>query len=300
MTRTFVAPGKVVVAGEYAVVDGAPAIVAAVDLGVAVDVAPAPVASVHTPHGDSRFVDAALAATAAPPARWVFRDHGGAHLPSKPGLGGSAAATVVAVHAARALADEDLAPQAVFAVADPVHRAVQGSGSGIDVAASTWGGTLRFRRGEVPRPVTDLPLVVVWTGHSAQTGPRVERYQAWSGRSAFVAASTALVEGFDADPMAALREDGALLVAMAAEAGIAYRTPELDRIVALATAHGGAAKPSGAGGGDCAVALLPDAEATAAFVAACTADGLVVLATRTAPGVHEEDAATLDPQGARR
>lgn len=288
MIRRFVAPGKVVVAGEYAVVDGAPAIVAAVDLGVAVEVVPAPSRSVTTPTGDRRFVDAALDAVAPPPARWVFLDHGGEHLPDKPGLGGSAAATVVAVHAARALRGESTAAPVVCAVATAVHHAVQGSGSGIDVAASAHGGTLRFARSQAPVPLPDLPLVVVWTGASAATGPRVERYLAWSGREAFVARSTELVDDFSADPVRVLAEDGALLAAMAEAAGIAYRTPALDRIAALARAHGGAAKPSGAGGGDSAVALLPDAEATAAFVAACAREGLVVLSTRTAAGAHEQ------------
>ena len=60
---------------------------------------PKPVTSsarrVTTPTGDSRFVDAALDAVAPPPATWTFLDPSGDDLTGKPGLGGSAAATVV-------------------------------------------------------------------------------------------------------------------------------------------------------------------------------------------------------------
>lgn len=287
MSRTFVAPGKVVVAGEYAVLDGAPALVAAVDLGVAVTVTEGGPRTVTTPMGDTRFVDAALDHAGVATGSWAFGDHGGEHLPSKPGLGGSAAATVVATFAARTLAGTSTAPADVFADAFDVHHAVQGSGSGIDVAASTWGGMLRFERDATPRPAAPVRLVVVYTGASAQTGPRVDRYRAWSGRRPFVAASRALVDAFHDDPIAAVHRNRRLLEGMAEAAGIAYRTPALDRIASLAADHGGAGKPSGAGGGDSAIAILPDAAAEAAFVDAATAEGFTVLATALAPGVHE-------------
>ena len=74
---------------------------------------------------------------------------------------------------------------------------------------------------------------------------------------------------------------------MADQAGIAYATPALTRIAQIAEAFGGAAKPSGAGGGDCAVALLPDPSARDAFLLAITAGGFGVVSSKLAPGVHE-------------
>ena len=62
----------------------------------------------------------------------------------------------------------------------------------------------------------------------------------------------------------------------------------LDHIVQLAERFGGAAKPSGAGGGDCAVALLPDAEARRSFSDACTAAGLPIIAVSAAPGARRQ------------
>lgn len=291
MIRRFVAPGKVVVLGEYAVLDGAPALVAAVDLGVCCTWTPGSTRSATSPTGDTRFVDAALRHADAPPGRYSFTDHNPPDTATKPGLGGSGAATVVATLAARALSGRSTTPAELFNEAQAVHHAVQGSGSGVDVAASSWGGMLRFVVGEVPRPVPPASLLVVWSGSSAQTGPRVAAYRAWHPRETFVRRSTELVDGFHADPIASLRDAGELLHAMAKQAGIAYATDALTEIARLARDHGGAAKPSGAGGGDCAVALLP-AEAVEAFTRATTRAGMPVLAARLAPGAHE----LIDPR----
>jgi phosphomevalonate kinase len=281
------APGKLVLMGEYAVLDGAPALVLAVHRGVGCEVAQGGDAlHIETSVGDDRFVHAALEAVAAPPGRYRFFDLDPLDLPGKPGFGGSAAAAVAAV-----LAGGGRGPEA-FAV----HHRVQGGGSGIDVAASLHGGLLRFQRGEVsPRPV--VQPVVVYSGQAASTGPRVAAYRAWSDRAAFVRASTALVERFAFEPIPALAEAGALLATMTRAAGIAYLTPSLERIAALARAHGGAAKPSGAGGGDCAVALLPDPDATRAFEIACASQALAVIPVRPAPGASVR---TLDDMGESR
>lgn len=287
MTRTFFAPGKVVVIGEYAVLDGAPALVAAVHHGVRCTVTASDDLQIVTPTGDDRFVAAALRAAQAPAATYTFADDPPAGTAGKPGLGGSAAATTVAVLAARALRGEPVDPPDLWPVAFHTHHAVQGSGSGIDVAASCWGGMTRFERGFVPTSVPACDLVVVYSGESAKTGPRVAAYQTWPGRKAFVKRSAELVEAFADDPIATLRAAELLLADMADQAGIAYRTPGLDRIAALAHRFGGAGKPSGAGGGDCAVAVLPDLEARAAFEAACIEEGFTVLATGLAAGAAE-------------
>ena len=286
MSRHFVAPGKVVVVGEYAVVDGAPALVAAIDIGVSCAWSPGPRLQAVTPTGDTRFVDAALAVVGAPPGSYVFRDHNAPVLDGTPGLGGSAAATVVGVWAARCLAGAPSDRQAAFDQAFSAHHSVQGSGSGIDVAASTWGGMLRFERG-VCTPTEPISVVVVWSGRSASTGPRVRRYLAWADREAFAAESRAITESFHHDPVEAVRRSRAALSRMSAAAGIEWATPALDRIARIASDHHGAAKPSGAGGGDCAIALFGSTSDEAAFTAACRRENFTVLATRLAPGVRE-------------
>ena len=290
--RSFVAPGKVVLVGEYAVVDGAPAVVAAIDRGVRVIVDPGGDDVVVEAPGDGSFARAALGAAQAPPGSYRFRDQRPTDTDGKAGFGGSAAAVVAAVTAGLALRGVTADPASRFALADAVHRAVQGAGSGIDVAASCWGGTLRFRRGDPPEvrplaPVADR-LVIVWSGASAKTGPRLQAYLAAAGRPEFVAESTQIVDRFEQDPIAALREATALLAAFTTAAGIDWWTPAHARIAAHAAAVGGAAKPSGAGGGDCAVAILPDPDAARSFADRCARDGLPPIAACLAPAAAEE------------
>jgi phosphomevalonate kinase len=86
---------------------------------------------------------------------------------------------------------------------------------------------------------------------------------------------------------------------MTARAGIDWDTPEHARIAGLAERFGGAAKPSGAGGGDVAVALLPDDDARLRFTDACRADGLVPLQARiTGPPHCAADASPARYDGA--
>ncbi|MEC8423682.1 MAG: hypothetical protein VX000_07885, partial [Myxococcota bacterium] len=217
--RSVLAPGKLVIVGEYAVVDDAPALVLAVDRGVRCDILDdtCPL-RIQTPDGDDRFVRPALLGASG---HFVFRSWNPVALPGKPGFGGSAAACVAACVAAGRPATD----------AFTIHHDVQGSGSGVDVAAAVHGGMLRFQAGAATPEPTVHPIVV-YSGQSARTGPRVQRYRAWADRTRFVQASASLVDAFHDDPVTALAEAAALLAAMAAAAGIDYRTDGLDRIAA--------------------------------------------------------------------
>jgi phosphomevalonate kinase len=277
-----VAPGKLVLVGEYAVLDGAPAVVAAVDRGVVCTVSAADHLAIECP-GDDSYVSAALHSVHAAPALYRFEDHNPVDLQSKAGLGGSAAATVAAVLAGRAMAGSVPSPLALCVQATAIHRQVQGSGSGIDVAASAHGGVLRFEADQV-QALPEVSPVVIWSGRSAQTGPRVARYLSWRSREAFVHESRAIVDAFESDPVGALREANRLLSRMTALVDIDWATPEHRLITTLAGRYGGAAKPSGAGGGDVAVALFADPEAAVAFAAACEGSGLPVIPVNIAPG----------------
>lgn len=277
------APGKLFVLGEYAVLDGAPAWVAAVDRGVQCDVTPGE--GLETP-ADDRFARAALEAGGAHAGwRFVFSDWNPAGLAEKPGFGGSAAACVAGVTAACLTAGRSLAE--VPALAAHVHREVQGSGSGMDVMASAHGGLRRHQRGRPPSAPLSLalPMLAVWSGRSAKTGPRVQRYLAWPEREAFARRGAELAETFAEAPIPTMREAYLSLRDMASAAGLEYDTGEHARIASLAERFGGAAKPSGAGGGDVAVALLPDPEAAARFAQACLSSGLPPIPVRIPEGV---------------
>ena len=147
--RTF-APGKVVLTGAYAVLEGAPAIAAAVSRGALADssrAAPKP-----TPE-----VEAALGAGAAAPhvdAQAMFTRE-----PRKLGLGASAAILVASLAAVEADAGADLSSAAVrerlFERARAAHAKAQSGGSGVDVAASVHGGVIRY---VIDQPVKRVAL----------------------------------------------------------------------------------------------------------------------------------------------
>jgi len=164
-----IAPGKLVLLGEYAVLLGAPAVVLAVNRGVGCTVELGGTElHIHTPDGDTRFVAPAL--EGAPPGHYrFFTDNPVEGIEGKPGFGGSAAACVAACVAAGRLPEDAL----------HIHHEVQGSGSGIDVLASIHGGMLRVEAGQLERLDPVLPSVI-WSGSSAKTGPRVQRFHAWA------------------------------------------------------------------------------------------------------------------------
>jgi phosphomevalonate kinase len=250
---TITAPGKLMIAGEYAVLDGAPAIVLAVDRGVRCDITVHDTLLIETPDGDDRFVRPPLLGHIG---HYRFSAWNPTELPEKPGFGGSAAACVAACLAA-GLPTQD---------AVQIHHTVQGGGSGADVLASALGGMLRVQHGTAT-PLTPIRPVVIWSGQSAQTQPRLLHYLSATNRDAFVRESTEIVDAFSDDPLAMLAENAQLLMHMSVETGLPYMTPALASIRTLAKKFGGVAKPSGAGGGDCAIALFPDPDAEDAFVA---------------------------------
>lgn len=304
------APGKLMICGEYAVLEGAPAIVAAVGARGAVRWVPAGSYEAEWPTPE---VDAAraLAEEALGP---VPMDHavdvmalrkGGRKL----GLGSSAAGVAAAAGAVFAYHGHDLDDAAtidrVLEAAFRGHHAVSPNGSGADVAAAVLGGFVRFvRHGDdyearrLPWP-PGLVARVVWTGKEARTSDFIEKVRGLATRTPhrhrtlmddlrdradeFVgafergdAAAVVKAAGRYGDAMAALGE--------AADAPIVEA--ELRRIADLAQAHGGAAKPSGAGGGDVGVAFFPNDDAALAFDAACAEAGLDVLDIELgAPGV---------------
>lgn len=256
------------IVGEYAVLDGAPAVVLAVDRGVQCVISVGETLEISTPTGDDRFVRPALNGHIG---TYDFSAWNPTGLPEKPGFGGSAAACVASCLAAGRPATDAI----------EIHREVQGGGSGADVLASIHGGMIRVEDHQAVAVPPVCP-VVVWSGTSAQTQPRVDHYLATDERDDFIAASTDIVANFDADPIRMLGENADLLMHMSVETGLPYMTPALAGIRRLARKYGGDAKPSGAGGGDCAIALFPDEEAERAFILAVTEQGRTTIPVNVA------------------
>ena len=272
------APGKLFLAGEYAVLDrGRPALVVAVDRGLHLSWRPLAgplVELLHRPSGAS--LTGALAADVAAPIAWrggvpdqlrfaaraaglalrlcaeegiaprgfsaAFLDDlsaaalpGSAARPPKLGLGGSAAASVLAVRAAAAAQGRALLPREVLALALAAHWCEQGgSGSGGDVAASALGGVSLVRvrhRWATPeallaapvrrllrepplevQPVLvppDLKLLLVFSGSSADTRSLVRQVLAFGAARPARWRTHAEAIAYRAEQLAALLEDSA-------------------------------------------------------------------------------------------
>jgi mevalonate kinase len=271
--------------GEYAVLDGGPAVVAAIDCYAEARLDPA--ASRRQPA--TPFI---LQAEAEAQAALAGRGLSIAGLPMvdtsafsrdgrKLGLGSSAAATVAAVGALFAAAGIDLDPaenrRALHGAARRAHDTAQGvAGSGADVLASTFGGLQTLNRAEASDLTlpSSLEVRLVPTLRSASTADLVTRYRsvgaaAHGARDRLASAAQRFID-------ACLAHDAGAVLAAITEAQAAFLrlgealdrdivTEEHRAIASIAARAGGVAKPSGAGGGDLAVVFLPSAAAVAAL-----------------------------------
>lgn len=287
------APGKALLAGEYAVLDGGPAVVAAVDRRVTVEwsdrdqpMPPEVLATLERARRRCGKLPGSLEVDASALRRGDV----------KLGLGSSAAGAVAAAGAVFASHGHDLREpgvrQQVFECALGGHAAVAPSGSGVDVAASAFGGFRRFSRGShvdtralsAPR---GLAVRLVWTGHAARTSDLVAKvralrsadpslYDSTMGTLTALAAqfADAFEEGRAGDVVRLARDYGAAMRALGEAASAPIVESRLEHAARLAAKHGGAAKPCGAGGGDVAIAFFTDTEAGSTFELACREEGL--------------------------
>nr|MDQ3035714.1 hypothetical protein [Myxococcota bacterium] len=138
-----------------------------------------------------------------------------------------------------------------------------------------------------------LHLALVWTGHPARTSDLVATVKALAARDAAAyrraiaplheaaAALLAAIEKNDAPAaIEAAAAHGDAMQLLGETAGAPIVTPELAKAATLARAVGGAAKPSGAGGGDVAIAFLPNTRAHVELAEGCRLAGLTLLPLR--------------------
>lgn len=325
------APAKLVLTGEYAVLEpGELAVVAAVDRYTTAEIAPAERMLLTAPaldlekaparyesgrwtlddaHPNADFVSEALSVTLR------YLEEGGTaiapfHLSISPalaeagvkiGLGGSAATTVAVVGAVLQAFGETLDPMVVYRLSAIAHLRAQGSGSGIDVAASAFGGVLAFASHHpawlMARLAEDASLRAVvqgpwpylrieplswpagweflagWTGTSASTPEFLSKVKRLKEQGSpdypeFLSmmrdSSRSLIEGLESGDAArcrqALQRGREAMLALGAALGVSLETEALARLAEGAAACDTTGKPSGAGGGDCGIALAFDSQ----------------------------------------
>jgi phosphomevalonate kinase len=307
------APGKLFLIGEYGVLHGFPAVVAAVDRRVTGRFVPSGVPATPLVQQVIDTVRAYLIEDGAtvPDGAPELDSSALASGTSKLGLGSSAAVAAAGAGAMLATAGCDLeySRTLTFTLANRAHRAAQGGrGSGADVAAAVHGGVIYYaRRGnetdvqplEIPAAVE---LVVFSTGTPSSTVDHVRALEAHAEKQpdqckARLAQIGAAARGFtaacvDEDPRVlidAVARANVLMHLLGREIGLPIVTPALAEAAKLALDLGGAAKPSGAGGGDVGVAFLTDQGAARTFRERAAHLGLEILSIRTgADGLRRE------------
>lgn len=294
MSRPASAPGKAFLIGEYAVLEGATALVTAIDVR----------AVAHEPReslGESVGEPTEVVAAAREGVARFLREQGRGEVGTSPlvntarfslgerklGLGSSAAvcASVVGYHLAEAGLDLD-DPQvraSALAIARDAHRSAQGGGSGADVATAVLGGTIAFTKGEA-EPVETPPwlrVAFVDAGAPAVTSSFLKKVRAGAEkhpddyesaidqirkasevfRAGFTrpGGETAAPEGAFADIARGVKLHNEGLRGLQEISGAPILTPTIETIIEEAERAGLAAKPSGAGGGDLVVIFSPDA-----------------------------------------
>ena len=298
---TSSAPGKVVLCGEYVVLDDAPAVSMAVNRRAIVTLDAADELSVRSEGlggaTDRRLFDCVRHVLGAEQGSGSFcldtRSFADSEAGIKYGIGSSAA---LAVALTQALAPQDTDDDSLLQYALQAHLAFQhGSGSGVDVATSFKGGLIEFRIGAAPRQLTwpdGLYATLLWSGVAASTPARLAKlaeaepgasYKALAEAAAEIAGIWAAADAVNL--LAAYRDYIHALKRFDIDHGLGIFDAGHDALVRLNSPSSTVYKPCGAGGGDIGVVLGTDRDAVRAFAQRAASKGFRDLDMK------------LDPQG---
>lgn len=187
------APGSLMIAGEHAVLRNYHAVVGSIDKFVRVSLKPLaiPNIEIESTLGSVRYAradfDVQLPFSFVSQAILLYepefplgcgvRLEIESELSTQTGVGSSAAVTIAALAALHAsVAGTPAAPEYLWRRGLEVVRAIQGTGSGADLAAAAYGGILLYRQNEgvLLRKLTLHPLTLVYAGYKRRTAEVIE------------------------------------------------------------------------------------------------------------------------------
>ncbi|MBO6657573.1 MAG: hypothetical protein JJ934_11795 [Pseudomonadales bacterium] len=279
---TASAPGKLFLLGEYAVLEGGPALLIPVtqQANVTVESGTGTVTSISDTNRTLPSIDAYNEWPLLGAIQQVLGKESleGKNLTldtreffvgnQKLGLGSSAALTVALVKAC----EPELTDRDVYELADECHRVFQqGIGSGADIALSAMAQPIQFSRDSGPTPIglpNDLHMLAIWTGRSASTTQLVGSMQAYRRHdpAAYKKHMTALIDAANGCIQAVSDQDSRQILArieqydrylqhLSSDSRVNFYNQlheDMRKKVKLTY------KPSGAGGGDFGIAYSTD------------------------------------------
>ncbi len=296
------APGKLMLFGEHAVVYDRPCIVTAVSSRIHIELEKTPGRfRIDAPQvKDVRFVEETL--------RFFkdrFKTGNGLSIRTKSdfscqyGFGSSSAVTVALLAALAKLYNINLSQKEIFDLGYKITLEVQGVGSGFDIAAATYGGTVYFlTAGKKIEPLSlkKINLVIGYSGIKADTPSIVKQLKLKAQNSKLKTEEifdkiVSIVEEAKKELLTSnwkkvgslMNENHRLLQSLEVS------TEKLDRMCQAAVGAGAyGAKLSGAGGGDCMVALVSDEKKSKVVSAIGSVLGQVIEVDTNAQGVRIE------------
>jgi mevalonate kinase len=302
---TVSAPGKLMLMGEHAVVYGHPCIVTAVSERLSVDIEETKDGkiTIDAPQvKDTRFVDQALLDGCAA----LGITHSGLHIATQScfsncyGFGSSSAVTIATLFALSSVFNKPIDKKSLFQLAYKTVLTIQGVGSGFDVAAATYGGTLLYTKGGVILEKLNwnmnngISIVVGYSGVKADTPTIVKEIakkreeQKKRVDRIFEAIAKLVLQAKTAGDKNDWETVGKFMnfnQEYLRDLGVS--TEKLESMIQAAKKAGCyGAKLSGAGGGDCMIALVLKDKKKDVEKAIIQAGGIVVPVTVHTEGVR--------------
>lgn len=304
---TVSAPGKLLLFGDHAVVYGYPSVVTAVGKRLQVTIARADVSKpmIDAPQvKDTRFVEAALRAFGKKNAISMPRIKLATFSPfsGRYGFGSSSAVTVATIKALSIYFEKPITTRELFDMSYQVVVEIQGVGSGFDVAAASYGGTLYYKKGGVVleniggEAVKRMPLVVGYTGIKSNTVEIVNRVainlKNEPGKGKRIMGSIGQLVEQTIEPLQTgdwARVGKLMDFNQEYLRDLGVSSEKLENLISAAKRAGAyGAKLSGAGGGDCMIAVVPAYKMQAVKDSITKASGEVLDVQTNAEGVKVE------------
>jgi mevalonate kinase len=299
MKITVRAPGKLMIMGEHAVVYGFPCIVTAIDryLSVSIeDLEKKTDVFLSPDNPDQRFLTQTVAAF-----KKKYAVQKAIKVTTQSDLGaygfGSSAATVVATLKALSLFLKiELPDTELFHLGLQIVQSVQGVGSGFDIAASLYGGTIYFngKTKEVIPLLTDpLPMLVAYSGIKVDTVQLINMVS--QKRKNYKKGIDTIFESIEKLVLEAktfMEEKDWQRVGTLANYNQNYledlgvSSEKLNKLIISALKSGAfGAKLSGAGGGDCMIAFVSEDKKQSVINGLQNQGGEIIPVISSVPGV---------------